>query len=204
MIRIIAVEREFGAGGGAIAAQLAKTLGWELLDEDLTNEIARLGNVEASVVRSKDERVDPLFYRLTKVFWRGSSEASVLLPDSSIFDADRMVALVQQVMDRAAERGNCVIVGRGAPWFMRGRADAFSVFFYAPRSEKLRRVLLRAGDQAEAEQLIDTVDTERATFVKHYFGKEWPTRCLYHCMLNTVMGDEECIKTLMGMIGQMN
>ena len=30
MFRIITVEREYGCGGGAIAAQLAKQLGWKL------------------------------------------------------------------------------------------------------------------------------------------------------------------------------
>src|SRR6266496_2697498 len=140
MIKIVAVEREFGCGGGAIAAKLASRLGWRLLDSELTDEIAKLANVESSRVREIDEKVDPLLYRLTKVFWRGSQEASVLLPDHSIFDADRMVALVQQVMDKVVVEGSCVIVGRGAPWFLRGREDTYSVFFYAPRSEKLRRV----------------------------------------------------------------
>ena len=204
MIKIVAVEREFGCGGGAIAAKLASRLGWRLLDSELTDEIAKLANVESSRVREIDEKVDPLLYRLTKVFWRGSQEASVLLPDHSIFDADRMVALVQQVMDKVVVEGSCVIVGRGAPWFLRGREDTYSVFFYAPRSEKLRRVLKRVSNAAEAEHLIDTVDVERGTFIKHYFGKNLPTRCLYHSMLNTILGDELCISTIVGMITEMS
>jgi cytidylate kinase len=204
MIKIIAVEREFGCGGGAIAARLAERLGWKLLDRELTDEIARLANVEASIVREKDEKVDPLFYRLTKVFWRGSQETAMLLPDNGIFDTDRMVTLVQQVMDKVIVEGNCVVVGRGAPWFLRGRSDTFSVFFYASRAEKMRRVLARVPNQAEVEHLVDTVDAERASFVKHYFGKDWPTRCLYHSMLNTVLGDELCVSTIIGMMKEMD
>jgi cytidylate kinase len=87
-----------------------------------------------------------------------------------------MVFLVQQVIEKAAETGNCVIVGRGAPWFLRCRPDTFSVFFYAPRSEKIRRLTPLVKDQAEATRLLNTVDKERAAFVKRYFGKTWPTR----------------------------
>jgi cytidylate kinase len=200
MIRIIAVEREFGCGGGTIASKLAERLGWKLWDQQLTDEIARIANVECSVVQRRDERVDPLLYRLGKVFWRGSSEGAVLLPDKTIFDADRMVQLVQHVMDRAAEEGNCVIVGRGAPWFLRGRADTFSVFFYSGATEKRRRLRARGQDVDEAEALLNTVDVERAAFIKHYFGKDWPTRCLYHAMLNTVVGDELIIAAVTSMM----
>src|SRR5205085_4997892 len=118
MIKVIEIEREYGSGGGTIGSLLAERLGWRLLDQELTEEIARLAKVEAEVVENCDEKVDPLLYRLTKVFWRGSYERVMPIGESYVFDADRMVQMVQQVMLKAAEKGNCVIVGRGAPWFL--------------------------------------------------------------------------------------
>ena len=41
--------------------------------------------------------------------------------------------LTQQVIEQAAAAGQCVIVGRAAAYFLRGRADTFCVFLYAPR-----------------------------------------------------------------------
>src|SRR6266436_536992 len=72
MFRIITIEREYGCGGGAIAAELAHRLGWKLWDRLLTEEIARLANVQLSAVSRCDERMDSSFYRLAKAFWRGS------------------------------------------------------------------------------------------------------------------------------------
>jgi len=77
MIRVITIEREYGAGGAAIAKALAACLGWRLWDEALTAEIARLAQTDLSVVERLEERVDPLFYRLMKVFMRGSFEKSL-------------------------------------------------------------------------------------------------------------------------------
>ena len=200
MIKIVAIEREFGCGGGAIAERLAERLGWKIFDRQLTSEIAKLAEVEESVATRCDERLDPFLYRLGKAFWRGSYERGLSITDDKIFDTDRMVLLVQQVIEGAADGGNCVIVGRGAVWFLRGRPDTLSVFLYAPRSEKIRRLTARVKNQSEAIQLVNTIDNQRAAFVKHYFGLQWPTRPLCHAMINTVMGDEICISTIINLV----
>jgi hypothetical protein len=33
--------------------------------------------------------------------------------------------------------------------------------------------------------------------VKHYFNADWPTRSLYHAMLNTAVGNESVVKTIL-------
>ena len=196
MYRVITVEREYGSGAGEIARQLAEQLGWKLWDKDLTQEIARVANVDSSAVSMCEERVDSSFQRLVKVFWRGSYERSMKL-EHEPFDPDRMVEIGEQVMCEVAKRGNCVIVGRGAPYFLRERADTFHVFLYAPRAEKLRRIQSLGRSLHDAEDLVDTVDRERILFVKHYFGADWPTRSLYHIMINTAIGDESVLSTIL-------
>jgi cytidylate kinase len=196
VFRVITVEREFGSGAGGIARELAHRLGWKLWDEALTEEIAREAQVDRSAVALCEERMDSTFHRLAKTFWRGSYERSMPMADAP-FDADCFVAIGQEVMARIASAGNCVIVGRGAPYFLRESPDAFHVFLYAPRAEKLRRLRLIGHSDKEAEELVDTVDRDRIEFVKHYFGADWPTRCLYHMMINTAVGDESVISTIL-------
>jgi cytidylate kinase len=203
MYRIITIEREYGCGAGQIAAQLASHLGWKLWDRELTCEIARVANVDDSAVSMCEERVDSTFQRLVKVFWRGSYERSMRL-EHQPFGPDRMVEVGEEVMKDIAERGNCVIVGRGAPYFLRERGDAFHVFMYAPRSEKLRRLQDLGKTLHDAEDLVDTVDRERILFVKHYFGADWPTRSLYHLMINTSMGNEIVLATILQTMSMMD
>jgi cytidylate kinase len=196
MFRLITIEREYGCGGAPIAAQLADRLGWKLWDHLLTEEIARLAHVECSAVTRCEERVDSRFYRLAKTFWRGSYERSSPLGDQ-VFDTDRMVAMMEQITARIAQEGNAVVVGRGAPFFLRESPDAFHVFLYAPRAEKIRRLCEDGNTEHEAEDLVDTVDRERIAFIKHYFDADWPTRSLYHVMLNTAVGNEPVIETIL-------
>jgi cytidylate kinase len=153
--------------------------------------------VECATVERCAERVDSTFQRLVKVFLRGSYERSIPLQGAEPFDTDRFVAVGQQVMEKVAQAGNCVIVGRGAPYFLRLRGDAFHVFLYAPHAEKVKRLLKVGKSVNEAEELLNTIDRDRITFVKRYFNADWPTRCLYHLMINTAVGNENVISTIL-------
>src|ERR1700691_845923 len=196
MFRLISIEREYGCGAAAIAEGLAGRLGWTLWDRRLTEEIARLANVDTSAVKRCDERMDGRFYRLAKTFWRGSYERSAHLTGQT-FDTDCMMAMMEEITAKIAQEGNSVVVGRGAPYFLRDQADAFHVFLYAPRAEKVRRLLQDGSTKSEAEGLVDSIDRERAAFVKHYFEADWPTRSLYHMMINTATGNEAVIQTIL-------
>jgi cytidylate kinase len=196
MFRLVTIEREYGCGGGAIARQLAEHLGWKLWDRLLTEEIARLAHVSQSAVRRCDEKMDSRLYRLAKSFWRGSYERSSAA-GNQVFDTDCMMSMMQEITARIAEEGDAVVVGRGAPYFLRDRPDAFHVFLYAPRLEKIRRLREDGGTEEDAEELVETIDRERAAYIKHYFNADWPTRSLYHVMLNTAVGNEAVIQTIL-------
>lgn len=197
-VRVITVEREYGSGGALIARRLAEKLGWKLWDEELTAEIARLAKVDHKAACQCDERVDPLVYRLFKVFARGSYERALPVEGSaSGFDTDQMVEMLQKVVKDVASRGNCVIVGRGAPYILRDNPNAFHVFIYASREEKIRRIRSIGKTEKEAAQLVSEVDAERASFIRHYFGAEWPCRALYNTMINSKFGDEHVIEMIL-------
>lgn len=194
---VITIEREYGAGGSVIAAKLAERLGWKLYDRQLTTDIARIAKVDQKAVALCDEHREPFVYRLAKVFWRGSYERMLPWPEDRIFDTDAMVILAQRLIEDTARQGRCVIVGRGAPYILRGCKDRFSVFLYAPRELKISRAMAQNLSERDATEMVDTIDVERAMFVKHYFGKSWPCRELYDLMLNTTCGYEASVEMIL-------
>jgi len=199
VIKIITIEREYGCGGGEIARKIADRLGWTLWDQLLTNEIARLIDCDSAEIKCREERVDPLYYRLFKSILRGSFEGSLNVHQLKLLDADSIFRLTQRVVEKAASAGNCVIVGRGGQHFLRDRSDTLHVFLYAPREDKVRRLISGGMVETEAEEAVDTVDQERSAFVDRYFQMKWPNRALYHAMLNTAVGDELVIQTILNL-----
>ena len=197
MKQILIIDREFGAGGSDIGAKLAARLKWKLFDQALSEEIAQMAKIPVDICRRREERTDPWLQRLINLIWRGTFDQNLPSPDLAILDTDRLVSLVQQVLERAAKDSPCVIIGRGAPYFLRNRTDTFSVFLYAPRELKFCRLLKRLGSEAEAVELLDSMDEDRRRFVKHYFGHEWPNRQLFHAMLNTSIGDDNATESIL-------
>ena len=204
MIKIITIEREYGSGGGEIAQLLAKKLGWKLWDHLLTEEIARLADCPKSVVEGREERTDPLYYRLFKSFLRGSYEGSLNAYKLKLVDSESILKITERVVQHAANAGNSVIVGRGSQQFLRNRPDTLRVFLYAPREDKLRRLLARGKSQKDAEQLVDTIDRERTDFLKKYFHVDWPDRGVYHTMINTAIGEQAVAKIILDLAKTLN
>lgn len=196
-IKIVSIEREYGCGGGEIAQLLAQQLGWKLWDQQLTEEIARLAECPKAIVERREERTDPLYYRLFKSFLRGSYEGSLNAHKLKVVDSESILRLTQSVVLHAAKKGNSVIVGRGSQHFLKDRPDTLRVFLYAPREDKVRRLLGRGKNVDEAEELVDTVDRERADFIQKYFGVEWPDRAIYHTMINTAVGDQTVVHMIL-------
>jgi cytidylate kinase len=197
MIKTVTIEREYGSGGGEIAQLVSNHLGWKLWDQLLTEEIARLAECPKSVVQLREERTDPLYYRLFKSFLRGSYEGSLNAYKLNLVDSESILKITERVVQRAAKAGNSVIVGRGSQQFLRNRPDTLRVFLYAPREDKLRRLVVRGKSQKDAEQLVDTVDQERTDFLRKYFHVEWPDRAVYHTMINTAIGEQAVLEIIL-------
>lgn len=190
LTRIITLEREYGSGGGLIAAKVASYLGWQLWDQALTKEIARRLDCDCRAIESHEERSDPAFYRFVKAFMRGSFEGSMNAPRLKVVDSDCVHEIVQRLLLEIADQGNAVIVGRGSTYYLGDRPDAFHVFVYAPFEARVRRLKMQGKSEQEAMELAESVDRDRAEFSRRYWHLEWPERHHFHLMVNSCGGDE--------------
>ena len=201
-IRIITIDREYGSGGGAIAEKLSSRLGWKLWDQVLTDEIARRMDCACDEVAEHEEKRDPAFYRLLKSFMRGSFEGSLNARRLKMVDTECVREVVLQILPEIAQEGNCVIVGRGSAYYLGDRTDAFHAFVYAPFDERVRRLRTTGKTEKEAIELAETVDRERADFVKQYYNIEWPDRHRFHLMVNSGMGENVAVETILDAVAQ--
>lgn len=200
MFRVVTIAREYGSGGGRIAQLVARRLGWKLLDRCLVEKIAEAARIAPETAEKFDERPDPWFDRLAAELWQSPGLRGYIQGHApGRFDGDVAADLTRRVVEEAAEIGNCVIVGRGSQCILQQRQDAFHVFVYAPRSERLARVLERetGKSKAEVEKKLDTQDALRAAYVRDHFGEDWQNRHLYHLMLSSCLGEEQAVSIIL-------
>jgi len=201
-IRVITLEREYGSGGGVIAARLAQRLGWTLWDHALSEEIARRMGCECGEVEKHEERRDTAYHRLFKAFLRGSFEGSLNAPRLKMVDADCVGEVTRLLVAEIADKGNGVIVGRGAAYYLGSREDAFHAFVYAPFQERVRRLRATGESEHNAIELAESVDRDRADFIKQHFDLEWPGRHHFHLMVNSCMGDETATDVILDAVAR--
>lgn len=204
MIRVVTIEREYGSGAAAIGRELGERLGFSVWDQGITEAVAKRLKCDVRMVEQREERPDPTYYRLVKTFMRGSYEDRTGTPGFEMLDAEGLSKLFEDVITEIADRGKCIIIGRAAPWFLRHRTDVCHVFLYASWEEKMRRTLQCGRTRAEAENLLQTVDQDRIAFVKKYHNMNWPTRELYHLMINTGVGDKAVVDVVEKQIEALN
>jgi len=197
MINLLTIEREYGSGAGDIARKLSERLDWKLWDQLLTDQIARRLQCDSRDIEAQEERKDPLYYRLFKAFLRGSYEGTLNTPLMKMADAESIRRISEQLVKVAANEGNGVIVGRGSAYYLRDRPHSFHVFIYAPFEERVQRLRQKGKSETEAIQLAETIDLDRAAFIKQYFGIEWPARQFFHLMVNSTVGDEAAVEMIL-------
>jgi hypothetical protein len=71
------------------------------------------------IVEKLEWHRDTLAYRLFKAFLCGGSEGNMRpVSQLELLDAEGIAVVTERVIQNAAEAGNCVIVGRGSPYFL--------------------------------------------------------------------------------------
>jgi hypothetical protein len=201
-VRVITVEREYGSRGGEFAHDLAERLGWRFLDSELITAAARKACVPEEMAAKFDDRLDPWYYRYGKVFWHDQLYSTASVPDDKIFDCDRMYGLIKQEILDQAQKGDCVIVGRGGAAALAGKPGCFHVFVYATHAAKRDWFVRNFPDRAQqADQQLAAFDKRRAAVIRQYYGQDWCARGMYHMLLNSCIGMDAMVAAVQGAAG---
>jgi cytidylate kinase len=178
----IALSRQAGSGGAAIARAVGERLGWPVYDHELLDRIAQEKGLNARLLEHLDERS------------AGWLEATIRNFSATAGDEDRVyLRALLGLLASLGKAGHCVIVGRGAAQML--PADStLRVRVIAPHESRVTEVQKRRRlSRAEAERWVDTIDRERQRFVKHSFHVDAADPLLYDLVLNSDrLGVEKC------------
>ena len=184
---VVTISRLYGSGGSEVAAIVAKSLGWSLLDNAVVDAVAARLGVTPSEVAAREERVASLVERLVDTMALGSQEWLTPLSSSKRPPTEeQLVDVTRHIVEEALARGPAVVVGRGAQSMLAARTDALHVFCYAPRSALIARCVARDRlDGETATKLVDDTNAHRDQWVRKHFNRAWREQSNYHLSLNT-------------------
>ena len=111
---ILTVSRLYGSGGSEVAAIVAKTLGWSLLDNAVVDAVATRMGLSIAEVQAREERVPSLVERLTSAMAMGSQEWASPIAAAKRPTDEQLIEVTRHIIEEAIVRGPVVVVGRGA------------------------------------------------------------------------------------------
>lgn len=152
---IVAMARQLAALGEEVAQELVKLTGYRLVGRELLEK--RLGDfgINADKRRKYDEKKPGLWASLSQ-------------------ERDDYLHYLKTAIYEEAERGDCIIVGRGATAVLKGLRNLVSLRIVAPMALRVRRVMEQyACNERHALQIIEQSDRDRAGFQKYFFSVDW-------------------------------
>jgi len=170
----VTFSRESGSGGSEVAVEVARRLDFEFFDRQMTDYIANRANVRKLVVESTDERT-----RASLQEWIHSLTSSEYMSQSSYFRH------LVEVISLIGERGNAVILGRGAN-FILPPDKTLRVRVFAPLDLRIERMARRNHiPLKQAKSKVMATDADRESFIRARFYKDSSDLSTYDLALNT-------------------
>jgi len=168
-MKIITITREYGAGGGEVARKLAESLGWELLDRELLHQAAEVEHVPDAELERLDEKALTMANRFS------------LHPPHQ-----KYVHGLRAAVENAAERGNVVLVGRGARHLLSERSGTLHLRLVAPKPWRAQRMSqLEGWPLDESMARCTEMDRIRSRFARYFFGDKASQPTEYDLVFNT-------------------
>ena len=206
----VTISREYGSGGGEIAARLAQRLGWRLVDHEVVSQIAQRLGVQVADVAAHDEAVAGLAERVRGALDALGSIADIMVGSLEHVPGDRAAEpaeepaagsagatslavgarsyheALREVVAAAADRGRVVIVGRGAQVLLGGRRDVLHARVVAPLAQRVAYVMRREGlGEAAARARIQRKERARARYLQAHYRRQPDDAHLYDLVVNT-------------------
>ena len=183
---IVTISRMYGSGGSHVARRVADSLGWNLLDNEVIDAVAHRLGIPAAEVSAREERVPSLVDRIARAISLTVPEMAATMTDSAPSTEERIVSVTKLVIEEALQRGDAVLVGRGAQWMLGNRSDALHVFCYAPRPALIAFATAEHDVSAEAAaKIVDDTNHQREQFVRRYWNRNWRDVENYDLCVNT-------------------
>lgn len=191
---VVTISRQFGSLGRTIAQQMSRELGIDFYDRDIVEETASRMGLPVSVISSKEEHSESIYFRRQYPLGTGISSIK-----------DEIFLIQKNIIRDLAQKESCIIVGRCADSILMDMENHLNVYIYAPVEARLRNcVEILKMDEQTAKKMIREVDRSRELYHRRYCPEYAGPSTNKDIMLDSSrFGVEGTAKILVGLVKEM-
>ena len=199
MKNIITISRETGSGGHTIGKMLSERLGYDFFDAEIVMQVAQKMKLADKVVAENGEfMTDETYIDMISGFipYNPFSRKKPV-------PYDQIQSAQEKLILQIAQKGNCIIIGRGADYILKDYRNAFHIFIHANMNYRIERVKRHGNitDNTHDERIeyeLEQKDHARAAFYRYYAKREWGMVSNYNLMLDTsILNQSKCCDIIM-------
>ena len=196
--RYIAIEREYGSGGTAIAHGLADATGVPCYGREILEAVSAAQHISVDEIDRYEENVSNSFlYSIYMMTQANMGNADPLNREGHIFIAE------QEEIRRLARNGKAIFLGHCASEALRNMDHVVRVFIRcSDETEKKNRIMKDYGiPEGAVEGTRRRFDKRRANYYYANTGRKWDDWKNYDIVIDSgVLGVEGCIAALKGLL----
>ncbi|MCD8025796.1 MAG: cytidylate kinase-like family protein [Clostridiales bacterium] len=203
MKNIITISRELGSGGRSIGKLVANRIGIPYYDRELIDEAAKESGLSIKYVENCEQRATNSFlynFVMSSSYGFGILQGA----NNQTLPLTEQIYLAQRkVIEKFANAGSCVIVGRCADYILKDRDDVLRVFIYSDMNTRIRHSIDAYGmSKMTAQEEIEHSDRERSRHYSVFTDQKWGDRHNYDVLLNSgILGYGNCAKIICSLTG---
>ena len=185
MKRVVCVSRTLGAGGEAIAYQVATELGYRYVDDEIVSRAAEVAGVTTEEIE-RAEHSQSLVTRIMEALAATPpvSEGGFVQPP--VRPAGNYSHIIEHVIRETAESGDVVIVAHGGSHALRNRGDVLRVFVTASPDVRRDRLTRDGGvEEGAAKKAVESSDKERMKYLERFYNLKEEQAIHYDVTVNT-------------------
>ena len=190
---VIAINREYGAGGRALASILSEKLGIPYYDRDFVQKTIEESGYEKEDVEREGEEMSKSARVFNNIL---NSAVSYKSSHDEIYKAEKKVIL-------ELAKSPCIMVGRSADHILNEAGiDTVSVYLHGPVELRVKRAReLGENGNMTPEKFVEEHDRKRRTFYRQYTGRELFDAANYtFCFDVGKVSVQECAEIILDMI----
>ena len=184
---VLTISRQVGSGGSFIGREVARRLGMRYADREILQQAATAAGVKEGDIEGAEEKAAGFWHSVVHSFSLGAPDTTFAAPPLSAVYEEDVFKIESRIIREIASQFDTVIVGRAGFHVLAGHQGVVNVMLHARRAWRVERVMQVYGieNAAEAEDLVDRSDRQRASFIKKCTGRHWTDARLFDLCIET-------------------
>jgi cytidylate kinase len=182
---VLTISRMFGAGGKTMGEMITQRLGYRFFDNELIQMVAKQAKVSTDWVEAMEKEAGGKFQKLVSTLVPKNLVEKILSTEQGYLDEEIYTDILNHVINKIADGGDAVILGRGSQYILKDRPDTYHILLVADLDYRIQFIMDKYElTQKQAVMAVALEDKRRLNLYRKFGKVDYNQTDHYHVVFN--------------------